>query len=185
MLNFHIGLIHFLGCLNRLKSKVMRSAVTGFSFIEVMGALLIFSLLGTTLIISQGTMTRAVSRITQDVEALLEGRFALDEAKRSGKLYAEGEADSKLVAVDGRMIPMSFEIVTQAFEKEGPFKDFVPGAYGRVLGKARGSEQELFVFILGPNYSEPQDPKKKQSVGDTNKPAEEQKSQQRSLGKGI
>ncbi|HAU30295.1 TPA: hypothetical protein DCW54_01535 [Candidatus Dependentiae bacterium] len=139
--------------------RCFTTAASGFSFIEIMGALLIFSLLGTTLIVSQGAMMRAVGRIVRDIEAFSEGRVALNSALRAGSLYLKEDATTKTIEETGKLSEVPLELFVQAFEKEGPFKDFVPGAFGRVMQKNVQGDWELFVFIVGPNYSAPQDPR--------------------------
>ncbi len=158
MLKFLMQRILFRGCLSKKPNfRNGAFAVPGFSFIEIMGALLVFSLLGTTLIVSQGAMMRAVGRIVHGIEALFEGSLALGSAQRSGALYLKEDATSKTIQEAGKISEIPLEIFVRAFEKEGPYKDFVPGAFGRIIQKSMRGDQELFVFFVGPNYIEPQD----------------------------
>lgn len=168
--------IHFRACCEK-DERLSSSARSGFSFIEIMGALLIFSLLGTTLIVAQGGMMRAVSRIVHDIESLIEGRLVLARAMSSSDLFLKKEEETKTVSQRGPLTDLEYQLIIQAFDKEGLFKDFVPGQYGRVMvsNPFISSSEELFVFILGPNYIQPVEKKSATGQAGARRPIQEPK----------
>ncbi len=102
----------------------MKLVMNGFTFLEIMGALLIFSLLGTAVIISQGSIAQAMQRAVGDVATFFNARAAYGVAARNASFVLKKEASEERIISGKEEDFERFTFLVKELPEGGPFALF-------------------------------------------------------------
>lgn len=115
----------------------MRLKANGFTFLEIMGALLIFSLLGTAILIAQGSIAQSMRRSYGVIVDFFSAKYSYQTMHRSSPFVLEKDAqvESHVTGIDTDGVAR-FDFLLKAADKEGIFARFYPCVHleARVLG---------------------------------------------------
>lgn len=138
-----------------------RHKKAGFTFIEIVAALLVFSFLSTAIFVSQGSIVQRAHRLFDSFQAVVGVNNIFVQLDRDGRLVAEEGKENKIEIADP--VPLRYEM--RKISEKSALKDFEHAALGffEMQKTATGPifiDRQLMIVTLPLKPEEPSDKEK-------------------------